>query len=130
LATQIVIFLFAKEVTGSHMWGIVPVAFYGATMAFFDTTVFIRMYPLLTLFTVLLAWKHYHIIKNPEKRSAIVWCFAITFLGVFTQYYFAIVAFFMAVAMCVRMLCRRDWKTVLIYCDFSTAYVAYPAASG
>lgn len=132
LAVQVVLFFFAKEVTGSYLWGVAAAAFYGGMKAFFDTTLFIRMYPLLTLFTVLLAWKHYHLIKNPQKRSTIIWCFVITFLGTFTQYYFAVFAFFIAAAVCVWMLIRRDVKTLFIYGAAMAAavicvFAVYPA---
>lgn len=132
LAVQIALFFFAKEVTDSYFWGLVPVAIYGGMKAFFDTTLFIRMYALLTLFTVLLAWKHYHLIKNPQKRSTIIWCFVITFLGTFTQYYFAVYAFFMAVSVCIWRLIRRDAKTMFIYGGAMAAaiicvFAVYPA---
>lgn len=132
LATQIVLFFFAKEATGSTLWGCVPVAIYGATQAFFDTALFIRMYALETLFSVLLLWMHYRLMKRSDNVRAIIWCFVITFLGIFTQYYFAILAFFLAVAMCIRLIIRKEWKILFIYAGamllaVALVFLVYPA---
>lgn len=132
LVTQLLLFCLAREMTGSSLWGVVPVALYGGMMAFFDTTLFIRMYALLTLFTVLLLFLHCRLIKNPYKVSTFLGCFVVTFLGVFTQYYFAFFAFFIAIASCIWLLCRHDYKLLLIYAGgmlFSVlcVFIVFPA---
>lgn len=125
LAAQVMLFFFAKEITGSTLWGCVPVAIYGGMQVFFDTTIFIRMYPLVTLLTILLAWKHYHFIKNPKRRSTIVWCALIVFMGVFTQYYFAFISFYLALATCIFLMVRKEWKTLFIYVGSLIGAVAF-----
>ena len=132
LIAQILLFSLAKEFTGSSLWGVVPVALYGGMMAFVDTTLFIRMYALLSLLTVLLLFAHYRLIKNPYKKRALLGCFAVTFLGIFTQYYFTFIAFFIAVASCIWLFYRHDFKQLLIYAGgmlFSVllVFIVYPA---
>lgn len=65
-----------------------PVAIYGGMQLFTDKALFIRMYPLMTLLTVLLTEQHYQLVVSDEKRGAVIQCFVLTFLGIFTQYYF------------------------------------------
>lgn len=132
LATQGLLFLLAKKVTGSSLWAVTPVAVYGGTMAFVDTALFIRMYALLSFFTVLLLLVHHGFIRNAHKRGWIPECAAVTFLGIFTQYYFAFFAFFIALSCCVWLLCHREWKSLLLYAvamllSVVLVFVVYPA---
>lgn len=113
--TQILLYQFAKEIMKDPLWALVPVAIYGGTQAFFDTSLFVRMYALLTLLTMLLIRLHYHLIKDLENKKYYLYCFLITFLGVFTQYYFAFVAFYMAVATCIYMMIKKRWKSLFAY---------------
>ena len=113
--TQIVLYKLSYEITGSSLWSVVPVVLYGSMKAFVDTTVFIRMYSLMTLFTVLLLWQHYRLITKEKKYTSIIWCGVLTFLGTFTHYYFAVFAFFLAVAVCIFLLVRKYWKSFFIY---------------
>lgn len=131
LATQIVLFLLTRRITGNTLWGGASVAIYGGTQAFFDTGLFIRMYALLTLLTVLLLLVHYSLLTKPRKRT-ILGCAAITFLGVFTQYYFAFFAFFLALTTCIWFLCRREYKKLMLYAAAMLlavvlVFVVYPA---
>lgn len=132
LATQVLLFLLAKRVTGSSLWAVTPVAIYGGTMAFVDTALFIRMYALLSFFTVLLLLVHHRFVRSDRKRRWIFGCAGVTFLGIFTQYYFAFFAFFIAASCCVWLLCRRDWKSLLLYAaamllSVVLVFVVYPA---
>lgn len=132
LVTQILLFCLAKEITGSSLWGVVPVAFYGSMKAFVDTTLFIRMYALLTLFTVLLLFLHYRMIKGSWKNSTLFSCYIVTFLGVFTQYYFAFIAFFVALFSCIWLIYHREYKRLFVYSigmliAVLCVFVVYPA---
>ena len=130
--TQIVLYKLSHEITGSSLWSAVPVVLYGSMRAFIDTTVFIRMYALMTLFTVLLLWQHYRLITRECKYKPIIWCGVLTFLGTFTHYYFAIFAFFLAAATCVFLLARKAWKHLGLYAGAMLSgvilvFLVYPA---
>lgn len=132
LATQLCLFFLARAVTKSDLWALVAVAAYGGMGAFFDNTLFIRMYPLLTLLTVLTVWLHYRLLQKPESRKRAAWCFAVTFLGIFTQYYFAVFAFLLAAAYCLWRLLQKDWKGLIFYAGgmllaVGLVFAVYPA---
>lgn len=130
--TQLVLYKLTHEITGSSLWSAVPVVLYGSMRAFIDTTVFIRMYALMTLFTVLLLWQHYRLITRECKYKPIIWCGVLTFLGTFTHYYFAIFAFFLAAATCILLLARKAWKHLGLYAGAMLSgvilvFLVYPA---
>lgn len=132
LATQLCLFFLARSVLKSDLWALLPVAVYGGMGAFFDNTLFIRMYPLLTLLTVLTVWLHFRLLQKPESRARACWCFAVTFLGIFTQYYFAIFACLLAAACCLWQLIRKDWKGLAFYAagmllSVGLVFLLYPA---
>lgn len=67
LLTQVVLYKLSRELMGNTLLAIVPVAIYGGMQVFVDTALFIRMYPLMTLITVLLVWQHYHLLTKEKK---------------------------------------------------------------
>ena len=115
LLTQVILYKLSLELMGNTFGAIVPPAIYGGMQAFVDTALFIRMYPLVTLLTVLLVWQHYHLFVKEKKLVPIILCGVFTFLGAFTQYYFAFVAFFLAAFSCVLLLVRKEWKYLFSY---------------
>lgn len=132
LLTQIVLYIFAKEITRDSLWAMVPVAIYGGTLAFFDTALFIRMYALLCLLTILLVRQHYHLVKDSENIKNYIFCFVLTFLGTFTQYYFAFIAFFLAASTCIWLMAKKEWKKLFAYggamlLAIVCVFVVYPA---
>lgn len=132
ILTQFVLFILSKKIFGNTLWAVVPCAILGGTQICFDSFTFIRMYSLLELFTILLLYLHYEMIYR-KKQTDFLWCFIVTFLGVFTQYYFAITAFFIAAAFCFFLLSQRSWKSLFLYA-FSMlsavlcVFLVYPAA--
>ncbi|MBE6718998.1 MAG: hypothetical protein E7574_07080 [Ruminococcaceae bacterium] len=112
---QIILYKLSRELMGDSLWSIVPVALYGGMQVFADTAIFIRMYSLMTLLTMLLVWQHYQLVTKEKKYPHILWCGILTFLGTFTQYCFAIFAFFLAAATCIHLLTRKKWKPLFLY---------------
>ena len=136
LLTQLALFGFSRRVFGGKsLWAVVPAAVYGGMAAALDAVIFIRMYMLMSLFTVLLAWQHVRMWERPVRPLDLLLCFALTFLGVYTQYYFGLFAFFLAAAFCLRLLTAKRWKPLLAYALVMLAAVAavflvYPAGIG
>lgn len=118
--------------------------FYGFTPAAMSGVVFIRMYALLTVFVLLCAVLHIHILHNHEIAGGgklpfikfLLPLMVITYLGFLTQYYYFIFLFFMAAAFCIyllwrdRHLCNCLRYGVSIVTAFLLAYVTYPACLG
>ncbi len=115
LFSQFVFYKLCRELFGNSIWALIPIMIYGATPIFVNTTLFIRMYSMMTLFTVLLVWQHYRLITNDKNLLYIITCGVITFIGTFTQYYFAIFAFFLAIASCIFFLIKKELKQLFMY---------------
>ena len=113
--SQIFLFRLSLKIFGKNMWALVPAAVYGGTLLAIDTVNFMRMYILLTMFTVILAYIHYNLLTRDIRARDYILCFAVTFLGVFTQYYFAVSAFFMAAAFCIWLLANKKIKSLVFY---------------
>ena len=90
---------------------------YGLSNIALSTLLFIRMYMLLTFFTLLLAYLILEHMKSPREilYPAI---FVTMFLGMLTQYYFVIYAFFVCAGYDFFLLLKRKYKS---FAGFSIA---------
>ena len=84
-------------------------ALYGFSQVGLSTMLMIRMYVLMTLFTVLLALLVARELRAPSGKNELGIGLTI-FLGLMTQYYFVFYAFFLCALTVLVLLCRRDWK--------------------
>ncbi|MBQ9843954.1 MAG: glycosyltransferase family 39 protein [Oscillospiraceae bacterium] len=130
--SQTALFVLSKRILGDNPWAVVPAAILGGTRLGLDGVLFMRMYALLTLLTVLLLLLHHRMLSR-EKPWDPAACFALTFLGVFTHYYFAIPAFFLAAFFCLRYWMKHQWKRLALYAAAMLAgvvcvFLVYPAA--
>ncbi|MBO5555553.1 MAG: hypothetical protein J5927_00055 [Oscillospiraceae bacterium] len=134
--TQLALFGLARSVFGGKtLWAVVPAAIYGGMAAALDAVIFIRMYMLMSLFTVLLAWQHVHMGRRGLRPLDLLLCFVLTFLGTYTQYYFALFAFFQAAFFCLHLLRQKRWKSLLAYglvmlAAVAAVFLVYPAGIG
>lgn len=131
IAMQIMLYILSSKFLGSKLWGIIPPALYGSVEICMDTAIFIRMYMMLTMFTVALFLLHYRMVEGKVKLPYL-WCGVITFLGVFTQYFFAFAAFYLAVAYCIYLLRQKRIKSLIAYASSMilavvTVFILYPA---
>lgn len=114
ILNQIFLYILSSKVLKSSLWGLIPVVSFGGMMLCFDTVLFIRMYMLITLLTVLLIFVHCKMLDGSLKFPYL-WCFLLTFIGTFTHYYFAVVAFYVAVSYLIYLLSEKKVKSILAY---------------
>ena len=131
--TQISLFLFSRDIFKNTLWSLIPVAVYGGTSIGLDTAIFIRMYMLMALLSVLTIHLHYKMFTRSLRPNDFLLCFLITFLGVYTQYLFAVLAFFLAFFFCIYLLYKQHWKSLFsyalsIFAAVAAVFLAYPAA--
>lgn len=117
LATLLVIYVMVRRSFKSGFLALATVAVYGLSTGFFSSLIFFRMYALLTLWTVLLCYFHLYMKeKNWEftrkRKFALI---AIVVLGYYTQYYFIIYAFFMALVASAILARRKNYKVLWCY---------------
>ena len=109
LLTLLALYRLVLQLFGSRLNAAAAVLLYGLSALGLSTMLMIRMYVLMTLFTVLLAlW-----IALLLERERAIWYLLIgltVFLGLLTQYYFVFYAFFVCAATVFSFLARRQWK--------------------
>ena len=89
-------------------------ALYGLSTVGLSTMLMIRMYVLLTLFSVLLAYLILHQIRSP--RAFLYPLIGLTiFAGLLTQYYFVFYAFFLCLTVLIYLAARKEWKAAGIF---------------
>ena len=108
---------------------------YGLSWGGLSTMLMIRMYTLLTLLTVVFA---YFVIRLYEKEKEKIIFYPLVgltlFLGMLTQYYFVIFAFFLSAVYCLNKLKKRKFKQVAGYAVSAGAgllcfYLVWPAVT-
>lgn len=114
LGTLILLYLLLRELFESQVTALAGVVIYGLSQIGLSTMLMIRMYVLLTLLTVLLAWCVVKLMQNSKPLFYVLTCLTI-FSGVMTQYYFVFYAFFLCALFVVYSLFKRDWKGTVLF---------------
>ena len=130
--SQILLFLISRELFNGLIWQLLPMALYGFSPIAVDIVLYIRMYSVLVLFTLLLFFVHLNMLEG-KLQLPYLWCFLITFLGVFTQYFFAFSAFYLALFYCVFLWKNKKFRDLLYYSvsmisGVLLVFLVYPAA--
>ena len=88
---------------------------FGLTAGIISLVVFIRMYILLMVLTMLcLLWHLKALEKTPSVSGFLLLC-VLTFAGVMTHYFYLVFAFFCAAFLCIFWLCKKKVRSVLYY---------------
>ena len=103
------LYALGMELFGNRLIAASVAALYGFSQVGLSTMLMIRMYVLMTLFTVLLALLVARELRAPSGRKELGIGLTI-FAGLMTQYYFVFYAFFLCALAVPVLLCRRDWK--------------------
>lgn len=105
---------------------------YGISYGGLSTVVMIRMYTILTFFTVCLAYIVLQLYRGRTERKYYIAAGSVLFLGLFTQYFFVFFAFFFSAIYCLRELKHRRFGRVVKYAVAAFAgigifYLFYPS---
>ena len=133
IITECLLYRLSRKIFGNNIWALLPVCIYGGTNVAYNTALYIRMYMLLTMFAVLLANVHYDMLKKSFSLNWAMACFLVTYLGIFTHYYFALFAFYIALFTCIYYLIHKQWQNFIQYgfCMLGAVgavFYSYPAA--
>lgn len=116
-ATLLLLYHMVKKYFGGAVVALSVTAAYGLSNGFMTSAMYLRMYALLTLMTVLYFYVHLRIAEGDfvimgRKRLLLI----LTTLGGFlTHYYFVLYAIGIAVVFVVWMGVRKRWKPLLQY---------------
>ncbi len=120
LLTLIALYRLCLRLFGSRLAALTAVLLYGLSGLGLATMLMIRMYVLITLFSVLLAlW-----ITRLMEDGRPVWSLlsgVTIFLGLLTQYYFVFYAFFVCAAFVFYAAAKKRWKDLAVFalCAFA-----------
>lgn len=105
------------EVFNKKWLGILTIIFYGLSMGAASTVVFLRMYMMLTFFSLAYLYINLSILNNKlQITKKDKWkLFAIVLLGFLTQYYFCIFALLVFLFMFVRFIQKKQYKMLRKY---------------
>ena len=90
-------------------------ALYGVSVLGISTVMMIRMYTMLTFFTVLLALMAAKLLRGKPGRAYWPLLTLTVFAGMMTQYYFVFYAFFLCLFIDIFLLVRKDYRSFLLF---------------
>ena len=122
-AALVFFYMLLSRLFKSHLVSLAGVAIYGFSLLGFNTALMIRMYVLVTMLTVLLAYLIARLME--EKKTSLYILTALTvFAGVMTQYYFVFYAFFLCGFYVFYCLYKKDFKGCLVFALSAFAGIA------
>lgn len=117
LTALVVLYKISEKHFGGSIAALVITSVYAFSAGFMSTAMFIRMYSLLTLMTLLCLYVHLEILKSDFKftKKLIAALFFSVLGGYYTQYYFVLFAIVIAVVMLVIMALHKEIKSIFTY---------------
>lgn len=121
ICIDIVLYFFAKQISSSRAIAVLSVLIWGFSLGAINMVTFIRMYALLTLWTILFVYLHSCLLNHATIQSGkissklLLGLIVVTILGILTQYYFLIFTFFICGLWCVYLLWKKKWKILIQY---------------
>ena len=116
IPTLILVYLIAQDFTKSRICGYLSVIYYAISGCGTANFLYLRVYHLLTLFTLILFYLFMRILKydNKNKWSMIFLLPIVSILGSLTHYYFLVIAFFLTFFSCIVLLIQKRYRDFLI----------------
>ena len=120
--TQIVVFLISKNLLKNDFETIMPMLFYGISLASLSTVLIVRMYMMLTFFVLLSVLLHIKLIDNHVDKPRWIWfaIFLTHVVGFLTNYYYLISAVAIALPLLIYWIFKKYFFKVVSYlfCSF------------
>ena len=131
VGTLILLYRTARLLFDSHFSGILAMLLWGLSRAGISDLSFLRMYMMLTFFSVLLVYATIRLMRCFSIGRLVV-LFVIHVVGFLTQYYFYVFAFFLTAGIFLFYLVRKEWLHIVQYCmtvllSVCVALVIFPA---
>ncbi len=136
LSTLLLYFL-AKEISGSDSFSLFSAAFWAWSSGAINCAIFLRMYAMLTTWTILLTLLHAHFLKSINDEAPIgkiTWAglFLTTVAGILTQYYFLVFCLFLCGFSFIYLVWKKRYSLSLCYAAtefvaLAVSYFIFPA---
>lgn len=115
IIAQFFLFGLIKETTHSSIAAIAGIILYGTSIGALNTYVFVRMYALMTMFSVITAYLHVKMYNDKNLKKHLPPIFIITVLGCLTNHFFLLYAGTLSACFCIYYLFKKDYKTLAVY---------------
>lgn len=130
--TQFFLYKLIKNMTDSDIAAISGCILYGCSTGALNTFVFVRMYALLTMFTVITSYLHSLLYKTDNFRKYLPAIFIITICGALTHHYFLVFAGLLSAVFCFYYLFSKQIRKMFIYgitllASVGTSVAIFPA---
>lgn len=114
VATQFFVFLIFRKMGKSNFAGLLVCAYWGFSIGAINNILYIRMYALQTMFTLMFVYFCSRIIHKEELsiRKDLIPIAIVVFLGAMTQHTFLVFAFIYTLLQCIYYLCKRKFKNM------------------
>ncbi len=113
---QIAFYCLAYRLTKSRKTAFMCCLFFGFSSLAINLVTFIRMYVMLIVITLFHMHAAVTVLENNRIGIKDIAALIITaVLGMLTQYYFYVIAFFMTAAICIYYLCKKQIKLMFAY---------------
>lgn len=114
---MISLYFLAREMIQSRKVAFIVCLFYGFTTAALNTTLFLRMYSLLTVFGILCLFLHCRMYRKGFQNVALqlAGLFVVMVLGYLCHYSFLMFGLALSVVFGVYTLCTKRWRFTLLY---------------
>lgn len=132
--TSIILYKMCIHIFLNRYIAILPCLLWGGSIFCINSVLFIRMYSLLTVWTVLITWNILKFLHcNKTKSRILVDIYLTIVLGFMTQYYFIIYLFFISFIFEVILFIKKRFRDVILYftCCISaglTGALLFPAS--
>ncbi|MBO4374466.1 MAG: hypothetical protein J5829_05120 [Lachnospiraceae bacterium] len=125
MAVIILLYLLTLELFPKHPYFALLVCLsFGTIAGIISLVVFIRMYILLMILTLLCLLWHIRSLKaGPSLKKYVALC-ALAYVGVMTHYFYLVFAFFCGAFFCLFRLYKKDIRTALYYAGTMAASAA------
>lgn len=109
LLAMISLYFFGREYLHSSKYALVLCAFYGCSTAALNTYIYLRIYSLLTAFTIMMLYLHCKLFYKNYKSllRILIPLFCIAILGFMGHYYFFILTFFLTAFFSLVLLIQK-----------------------
>ena len=132
--TLIFIYLITQKLTSNKLLPVISTLLYGLSVGAVDTSTYIRMYMMMTMFVTIFSYLHIKLVVDKAYNTKLLIALSLTtFLGIFTQYYFIIFAAVVGILTFIYLLISKQFNRLWKYClAMLTALIAmlliYPTA--
>lgn len=115
--TLIFIYLITQKLTSNKLLPVISTLLYGLSVGAVDTSTYIRMYMMMTMFVTIFSYLHVRLVVDKTYNTKLLIALGLTtFLGFFTQYYFIIFAAIIGILMFIYLLLSKQFNKLWRYC--------------